>query len=163
MPRPQILEDLPFHHRQWFFQRVGWGIAFLVLILAVFGLFGDGPLSHVHAGSPQLRVEYDRFIRRDNPAPLHIEAQPTSGEQVSLAFSASYLQGFRLDSVLPYPEHTYSTATDVVLVFRTTSPGKPVRITILQSAIDPGSMHGQLQLLGAAAGTEIKLDQFVYP
>jgi len=162
MPAPQILEDLPFHHRQWIVQRVGWGVAVLVLALALFGLFGDGLLSHVHAGLPGLRVEYERFIRRDSPAPLQIDAQPTSSGEVSLAFSAEYLQGFTLNSVLPYPEHTYATSSDVVLVFHASSPDKPVHITILQSAIDPGSQHGELRLLGAA-GSPISIHQFAYP
>lgn len=158
-PSAQILEDMPFHHRQWFMQRVAWAIAVLVVVLALFGLFGDGPLSHAHAATATFRVDYDRLIRRDNPVPLDIDVKASQGNEVSVVLSADYVQAFRLDSVLPYPDHMYATASEVVFVFRSAAPGTPLHITILQAALNPGSVHGQIRM----ADAEVAINQFVYP
>src|SRR4029453_17543698 len=53
----QIRENITFAHRQWVVQRVAWvGIAAL-LVLALLGAFGKGPLSHATAGAGPLQIE----------------------------------------------------------------------------------------------------------
>jgi hypothetical protein len=162
MPTPkqpaQILQDLSFQHRQYYVQRVGWGIGALLLVLALFGLFGDGLLSHAHAANSAFRIEYERILRRNNSSPLELEITP-KGEETRVAFEAIYLQAFTIDSILPAPDRSYAAASDIVYVFRTQAQTTPVRITFLQSARNPGTLHGQIR----AQGAELQIDQFVLP
>jgi hypothetical protein len=59
----QIDEDLAFQRREWKIQRVGWGAMALVIIAALLGVFGTGPLSNATLEREGLRLEYERFCR----------------------------------------------------------------------------------------------------
>src|SRR5688572_1556672 len=110
----EILQDLPFHRRQWIVQRIGWGLAVVVLALALAGVFGDGPLSHVRAGNEALHVEYERFLRRDDSTEIHFEVRASGTDEVRIGVSSEYLHTFRIESILPYPERVETTAREIV-------------------------------------------------
>ncbi len=46
----EINEDLEFQYRAWKRQKTAWRIMVLVLLSALMGLLGDGPLSDAKAG-----------------------------------------------------------------------------------------------------------------
>jgi hypothetical protein len=158
----EILQDMPFQHRQWVIQRVGWVLAAVILVLAIGGVFGGGPLSDVRAGDAALQVEYERFIRRDSSMEIRIDAHPTSGEEARLAVSRDYLHSLRIESMLPYPERTETTAQEVILVFRATGPAESTRITINATPLHVGSLHGSIRAMGAGQPT-VLIDQFTWP
>lgn len=163
-PSVIIPQDLPFHRRQWLVQRIGWAVALAVLALGMLGLFGDGPLSHMTAGSPALRLEYQRFIRRDDPARIHVEALPDAGgHEVALAVSGDYLRALRIESVLPQPERVETTGPDVVFVFRVTPSTAPVRITFDATPLSVGGLHGRVSVVGRPATPSVPIDQFSFP
>jgi hypothetical protein len=162
-PPTEIRQDLPFQHRQWAVQRVGWVLAAITLVLAIGGLFGNGPLSHVRAGSPALQVDYERFIRRDSPVEIGIEAQPTSGEEVRLAVSRDYLHSLRIDSIVPAPERTETTAQDVVMVFRVARPADSARVTINATPLHAGTLRGSVRAMSVGAQPAVVIDQFTWP
>jgi hypothetical protein len=162
-PPIQIRQDLPFHHRQWIVQRIGWGLGAVVLLLAIGGLFGGGPLSHVRAGSASLRVEYQRFIRRDSPAEIRIEVQPTGSEEIHLAVSRDYLHALRIDSMLPDPERTDTTGQDVVLVFRVEPKAETARITLNVTPLHVGTLRGRIRALDSPTQPVVPINQFIWP
>jgi hypothetical protein len=159
----EILQDLPFHHRQWVVQRVGWVLAAITLVLAIGGLFGDGPLSHVRAGGPALQVEYERFIRRDSPVEIRIDVQPPSGEEVRLAVSRDYLHSLRIESIVPEPERVDTTAQDIVMIFRVTPAAESAHVTISATPLHAGTLRGNVRALGAGTNTAVSIDQFTWP
>ena len=59
----EISQDLTFQRRSWIVQRVGWVMLALLILAALGGLFGPGPLSRARAGPHDgpLWVEYQRF------------------------------------------------------------------------------------------------------
>ena len=61
----EIEQDLGFEERAWRVQRVSWFIMFLVIALALIGLFGTGPLSSARTGSSgdEFSANYERFAR----------------------------------------------------------------------------------------------------
>lgn len=71
----QIDEDIRVEQRAWTAERFGWvGIA-AVIVLALLGLFGPGPLSHESVESPDasLHVDYNRFIRMGGTTSIEVE------------------------------------------------------------------------------------------
>jgi hypothetical protein len=162
-PPAEIRQDLPFQHRQWAIQRVSWVLAAITLALAIGGLFGGGPLSHVRAGSPSLQVEYERFIRRDSPVEIRMDAQPTSGDEVRLAVSRDYLHSLRIDSIVPSPERTETTDQDVVMVFRVARPADSARITINATPLHAGTLRGSVRAMSTGAQPAVSIDQFTWP
>ncbi len=71
---PLIENDHAFQCRMWTIQRYGWVIIALIVITALLGLFGSGPLSTVTVGtsSTALQLRYDRFVRSQAPTNLYI-------------------------------------------------------------------------------------------
>src|SRR5688500_6611777 len=124
-----ISQDLPFHRQLWRVQRIGWVVGHIVIALALGGPFGGGPLSGGRAGDPSLTVEYDRFIRRDSPTEIRIDAQPSAADEVRIAFTRDYIHALRIDSIVPYPQRTETIAEDVVFVFRIAPQTPSARIT----------------------------------
>jgi hypothetical protein len=162
-PPVQIHQDLPFHRRQWMIQRSGWVLGAAVLVLAIGGLFGGGPLSHVRAGPSSLRVEYERFIRRDTPTEIRINVQPAASEEVQLAFSREYLHALDIESMLPTPERTGSTNQEVVFSFRVEPKAESALITINATPLHAGKLRGRIRALGGPTQPVVPIDQFTWP
>ena len=60
----QLEEDASFRRRAWAVQRAGWALMALLLLGAILGLLGSGPLSTATADVPGLmRIEYQRFAQ----------------------------------------------------------------------------------------------------
>jgi hypothetical protein len=153
---------LPFQHRQWLAQRVGWALGIAILVLGGLGLFGGGPLSEVTAGTPALRVEYERFLRRDSPTELRVDARPV-GDQVRLAVSREYLHALRIESILPYPERLEETDREVILAFRAAPRATSLRITFNVTPLHVGALHAQVRAAAANPPAPVRIDQFTYP
>jgi hypothetical protein len=60
--RHPVQEDMPMQQRVWRFERVGWYVLVAIVLLALAGLFGNGPLSDAEVVSQdgRVRVEYQR-------------------------------------------------------------------------------------------------------
>ena len=65
----EITEDMSFQNLTWKIQRIGWVIMFILVLLALLGLFGDGLLADTTAGSSEagLSIEYPRYERAFSP------------------------------------------------------------------------------------------------
>jgi hypothetical protein len=162
-PQAEIPQDIAFHHRLWVVQRVGWIVALLIIALALGGLFGGGPLSDVRAGDAALTIEYDRFMRRDSPTEIRIDAQPSAENEIRIAFTRDYIHEMRVDSILPYPQRVETLAGEVLFVFRIAPQARSARITINAMPLHVGSLQGRVRIVGDANAPSIPLDQFVWP
>jgi hypothetical protein len=154
---------MPFHRRLWVVQRVGWIVALLIIALALGGLFGGGPLSSVRAGDSALAIEYDRFVRRDSPTELRIDARPSAENEVRIAFTRDYIHEMRVDSILPYPQRSETVGGEVLFVFRIAPRTPSARITINAMPLNVGPLKGRVRVSGDANTRSIPLDQFVWP
>lgn len=102
---PGLDRALPFHHKEWIFQRLGWAALGLFLAAAAAGLLGPGGFSRTAAGPDSFRVSYDRFGRRE--ADLGFAAAcrpPAGGSTVRLAFSAGCLRAAEIQWMRPQPD-----------------------------------------------------------
>jgi hypothetical protein len=149
--------------RPWRVRHIGAAVAFAVLVLGALGLFGDGPLSNASDASAALRVQYERFIRRNRPMELRIDARPAAGDEARIAVSSDYLHALRIDSILPYPEHLEETGQDVILVFRPARGSESVRITFDATPLHVGMLHAHVRVIGEAQDPGIRIDQVTYP
>ena len=66
--------------RVWAASKIAWWAMGAVLLLAIGGVFGDGPLAHAEAAGTDgsLRVAYDRFQRSDAGSSLAIRLAPNA-------------------------------------------------------------------------------------
>lgn len=159
----EVEEDLHFQRLQWRFQHIAWCVMVLIIVLALFGTFGPGPLSSatVADGTNVLAVEYNRFEQTDSRTELHVRVaggQAANGK-VLLWIDRAYLANVEVDEISPPPisveqkgpRQIYSFAADAAERFEAT-----IR---LQHA----SWGRTTGVIGLTGGPDVRFTQTVYP
>lgn len=152
---------LPEYHSRGYFEKIASALLALFILAAMAGVFGNGPLSDsvVTSKDGQLRVEYQRFCRRDAQQVLDVTL-PTRPEvkQVELTLSSEYLRRMQVMEIFPTPlEATSEDGRS--LRFATDGDGKPLRVRF---NLKPRFSGWQEADITAAHGS-VHFKQFVYP
>ena len=159
----ELDQDLDFEYRQWRVQRAGWVVMVVIVVAALIGLFGTGPLSSSVAGSDDsVTVAYERFIRRQGEAELTIGiagGQATEG-QVELWLDAAYHGEIQIQQISPEPEEVRSSGDRVTYVFAVDDPAAPVEMSIQFMSPDMGRLQGEV---GIGDQPGVSFTQFSYP
>lgn len=161
----QIEHDPSFHRRAWVVQRIGWALMALVLVAAVLGLLGSGPLSEATADVPGvMRVEYPRFAQSQTPGRLtvHLEPGAVTAPSVSLGIDRQYLERWKIESVVPPPRRVHQADERLVYEFEVAGPGRPLTLVLLLEAQQVGVMTGRVILEGDPGASAV-FRQVVYP
>lgn len=160
----QINQDLDFEQRDWRFQRFGWAVLSLIVVLALSGLFAFGPLSGTVAGAANgaLQVEYQRFGRRIAPQTLEVRLGTDAGRngRARVWISRDYLEHFEFLQVTPSPETVIAGRDRLTYVFRVPQPGEPTAVTFHLQAERPGWLAGRV---GLENGPSFPFRQLIYP
>jgi hypothetical protein len=159
----QINDDMAFHKRDWFAERVAWIVMSLIVIAALLGLFSAGPLSAARAAHPSgaMEIEYPRFLRLGAPAMMTLRLVPQAVPADSFAFilDEPFVETFRIDNVVPPPVRTLAAGGGLRLEFA--SSGEPrATVTLHVEPIRFGAVSPQVALPG---GANLRLPAFVYP
>lgn len=161
----QIAEDLLFQRRAWAAQRVGWGVMALLLLAAVLGLLGSGPLSKATADVPGvMRIEYQRFAQYQTPGKLtvHLEPGAVNGASVSLGIDRQFLDRAGLESVVPPPRRVHHAEGRLIYEFDVAAPGRPLTLVLHLEPQQAGVITGRVTLENASAAAAV-FRQVVYP
>jgi hypothetical protein len=108
------------HHRiDWIVQRFGWVLFALILIAALAGLLGPGPLTHTIEASPEgtFSVDYQILERYEAPARLKIELNGASQPEVKLRLTKSFFDAVTIETISPPPLKVEASDGDPVYVF----------------------------------------------
>lgn len=168
-PQPQfdgleIEHDPRFQQITWRVQRVSWFGMLLVLVAALLGLFGSGPLSRTFAVDPgaPLWLEYERFGRqqRANVLRLHLGPDSTRGTQARVWLDRAYIESVEVSEISPPPLRSEAGVGRVHYTFAVTEPGRPTAITIEVKPQTIGNLQGQA---GLDQGPPIRFRQWIYP
>ena len=157
-----LQENVGIERRGWRVQRAAWLAMLVVVLAALGGLFGNGPLSWSTRTSTDgdLRVTYDRFARLGGNAELGIDLGTSSDESsnVAIEIERSYLEAVVVQSVTPQPDSVESAGEFLRYVFRADS-GSPLRVVFEVEPDSAWSASGRVR----AGGDDVELDMFVYP
>lgn len=160
----EIIQDLEFQRRAWAVQRLSWIGLGLIVLGALAGLFGSGPLSRGKASSPSnsLQLEYDRFGRFQAPAKLKVTlgAGTEQNGQAKVWVSRRYLEATEIQQVTPPPEWVEASSDRLTYIFRTNIRDRPTAVTFYLQPEQVGLQTGQI---GLTSGETLKFNQFVYP
>ena len=160
----EIDQDLAFAQWSWSVQRAGWLGMAVVLVLALAGLLGSGPLSRSEVSLPGLlRIEYQRFARYQAAQTLtaHLEPAATRGGEVRLWVDRGYLAHARVETITPPPARVEAAGDRLVYVFSMSRPGEPVTIVFALQSEHIGPTSGRVGLDGAEGFAPFR--QLVYP
>ena len=87
--------------RSWAFQRFGWLLIAALVLAALLGVFGSGPLSSASTEGVRVRLDYDRFARLGQSTKLRLSF--VNASDTRLEFSRAYLEAFRIEQITPQP------------------------------------------------------------
>ena len=159
----QLSEDIKFQERYWKVQRLGWGLFLLVLLAAIAGLLGSGPLSSRSASAPDgsLRAEYERFCRIERKSVLQAIAAPSAaaGGRLRIWIVRDYLQRVDLERVVPQPERV-ETFPDRLLFTFAAADGQQ---SVIQFVLEPHAPGRQAISMGVEGKAAVSFRQFIYP
>jgi len=159
----ELEQDLIFHRREWRIQSVAWVVWGAVILAALVGLVGPGPLSGrtVSSADGRLGVEYDRFLHHHHPESLWITMKPDVGEDLlRLHLSRSLLEDIKIDQIEPDPESEELDSQGTTYVFRC-QRGEPAVKAVFHLEFEAiGSGSGEVKLGGS---DPVVLKYFVYP
>jgi hypothetical protein len=158
----EVDQDLEFQHREWTAQRIGWLVMAALVILALAGLTGAGPLATAEerGASEALRVEYSRFERVQAPTDLQIELATNGADPVQLWIANEYLDGIELQYISPNPVETRAETDRQLFDFAAVEGASTIPISIQFRPKVAGSLSGTI---GIPEGEEVSFRQFVYP
>ncbi len=160
----EISNDPEFQRREWSAQRVGWVVWLAVIVAALAGLMGEGPLSDATAGAEDdlLRVQYHRFVRHAAPRTLKIQLQPgaVQGKQARVWINQEYLEGLEIQDITPEPSSVEAASGRVIYVFDLDKKGEPATILF---DLEHESIGRKVARVGLDDRQVVSFTQFVYP
>jgi hypothetical protein len=158
----EVSQDLEHEKKFWRVQRIGWIVLGLVWLAGLAGLFGSGLVSKATASGPDLRLEYERFVRYTAPQELtlHLGPAATARPKVRLWVDRQYLESQQIESVVPEPESVEAGPDRMVFIFSMAQPGAPTSITVRLQTQRIGSAEGRV---GVEGGGSLDFHQVVYP
>jgi len=170
MPEPkrvgdlEIDQDLPHERLEWRIERVGWIVMALMLLAALVGLLGPGPLSSTTAGEKgsTLWVEYNRFERYQAPAMLRVHLGPGAARdgKARLWLNREYVENIELHHIDPEPESVEVGHDRLIYTFNLPDSTQPTAVTYYLEA----NKYGRMPLrVGLDAGLQLNFSQFYYP
>jgi hypothetical protein len=162
-PRQIQLEDDPrFHRRNWRVQRFGWAVMAVVLLAALAGGLGRGPLSWASARSAggTIEVEYDRVLRHAAPSTLRVTFTPASaGPAASLRLPRQFVEDAVLQSILPAPARAWSDGRYLTYEFAL-AQRTPLTVVFDFQPDGYNWLHGEVAQPG---GEAVRFRQFILP
>lgn len=157
-----VEQDLEFQKKEWKAEQFGWILMALLLLAALLGLFGGGPLSQASADSETLSIDYHRFTRYQSPTQLRITAGPgaVSEGTVRLEIDQDYINSFNVQNVLPEPESVEVMSDTYIYTFTVNDPDQSMEIIFDLESDKIGTIAGSLGLEG---GQDVRISHLVYP
>ncbi|HEY8504224.1 MAG TPA: hypothetical protein VIL46_06545, partial [Gemmataceae bacterium] len=160
----QIDQDLAQQGVEWTVQRVAWYAMLLVLLLALIGLLGNGPLSTAVAEAPDgsLRAEFNRFVHYLTPETLRFDVAAGAARdgELRLWLDLQYLRGVQIRGVTPQPLRVEAGPDRHTYVFRAPDAQRPTTVLFHLEAERRWSLSGGA---GVEGKEPLRFDQVVYP
>ena len=158
----EIDQDLCFQQRMWILQRLGWGVMACLILAALMGLLGSGPLASRTLDSPQrrFRLEYQRFLRHRAPTRLLLQVKSNLREEVQVWYDRTLIEHFIIKQIVPLPTRVEVNAERLTYIFRVTDQKEPLLIIFSLEPETFGSLSGRV---GIEHDDSLYFQQFVYP
>jgi len=160
----EVAQDIQFQKAEWTVERVGWAVMGLIFLLALFGLFGDGPLSYTtqKAANSEFQVTYERFNRLLNRINMQVVLPPAAVQENQASFwvDQQMLDRFNVEGIFPQPASVTHAGNRIIYTFDAQATGQPLPISFQLRPQKVGRTHGQL---GWGQEPPLSISQFIFP
>lgn len=156
-----IREDMAYQVKVWRFERVGWYVLMLVVVMGLAGVFSRGWLSsrEVRSEDGNIRVEYEMFHRNGSTNAMKVTLNSTPDAAVELQLAGQMLDGFSIETLQPQPLRSRGSDQGLRLWLQTDRNGRATLYMTLR-----GDGLGLFRSRIATPGTDgVELDQFIFP
>jgi hypothetical protein len=157
--QPETLRSL---RQEWKAERIGWLLMALLILVALLGGFGQGPLAHASRAAGPLQLHYDRLVRRGVSTRFQLTVLPEPNRPAGLTIwiAESFLEAAPLQEVSPEPNQRTSADGRLVLEFAAPPPGEPSHIILTVLPRRAGQQRGEL---GFPESPRLQFGLFVFP
>jgi hypothetical protein len=160
----EVQQDLAHERLEWKIERIGWAAIVLLLVAALAGLLGPGPLSSTTAGergSP-LWVEYDRFVRYRSPTTMrvHLGSGAARNGAVRLWVTREFVESVELHRVDPQPARVELAPDRTIYTFNVADSTRPIAVIF---HLEPNRYGRMPVAVGLEAGPSVAFHQLFYP
>ncbi|WP_460125978.1 hypothetical protein [Pseudomonas sp. S2_C03] len=156
-----VREDIAYQIKVWRFERFGWYMLVLLMILGLAGLFSRGLLSSrdVLSDDGRVRVEYEMFHRNGSTNAMKISLSGEPESTLELEVAGELLDGFSIETLQPEPVRSRSSAQGMRLWIQADTKGQASVFMTLRG--DGLGLFRSTIILPGTSG--VKLTQFIFP
>lgn len=154
--------DDAFHRRESRVQRVGWTVLAVIILAALLGLTGSGPLAKRRVSASGLDVHWERIARAEARTEIRIETQAAlvRDDTLVVRIARPAFDDFQAEEIRPQPERV--SVGEAFIEYRFGVPAGARQTTILL-VLRPERM-GEHELNIAVAGAPAAvIRQFALP
>ncbi|MBX3300654.1 MAG: hypothetical protein KF693_00405 [Nitrospira sp.] len=158
----EINEDLQFQRRMWKVERMGWSAMAILLIGALLGLFGNGPVSWTTASGESLFVEYQRFGRYQAPLQLrlHLQAGLVKDDILSFYLDRAFLADVQITRVTPKPVVEQPISDGIRFIWSSNAKDGSMLVTVSYQPEHIGLLTSRM---GVGDAASLSIRQFIFP
>jgi hypothetical protein len=157
-------QDMDYQRREWRAERIAWVFFTLVIVAALLGLLGQGPLSKARAGDPDAGLEliWERIDRNHAPTQMTLMLSPAviQNGTARVSFTREYIDRIEIDEVVPEPQSVETTPDGVTYAFEAEDASQPVAVEVDFQYARPGMARGEVSVEG---GPTLPISSFVWP
>lgn len=156
-----VNEDMALQRKVWRFERAGWYALVVIMVLALAGLFADGPLStrHIRSADGRLDLRYERFSRNGATESMLLRVRGGADSTVEVLLGGSLLSGLNIETLHPQPLRSASQGKALLLQLRTDHQGMATLYLTLRSN-NTGSYRGHVRI---GPNSALDFRKFIYP
>lgn len=162
--------DEPFLRRQWRWQRVGWALRGLVIVLAVLGVLGTSPLAakvvSKDVDGAHYEVEYARWTRYQLLDRMHVRvhAPAAVGEELKVSFSREWVENNNVRSTTPEADGGGFGPDGATYTFQVEDWSQPMSIAFEFEPRKAFRSPGELRIAaGEGASVALPIWSWVHP
>lgn len=156
--------DLDFEKWWWRVEISIWSLLVILLLTALSGITGRGPLAHKRASTQDqaLQIKYDWVERFKTPSVLSIRLEPATfqGNHAYVWLSRSFVDKLGLQRISPEPALSIPQAQGITYLFAIQQSGQPI---ILDFALEPAQVGLFRQEVRVAGGQQLFVHTLVFP
>jgi hypothetical protein len=157
-------EHLRVQRLGWAVSRIAWVVMAAVVVAALFGLFGGGPLGRRSTNHPSgVVLHYDGFGRygADSALLFEIPASAAEGNERSVWVDTDYLQSIKVDHISPEPDMITQARGGYRFTFLVSDRAPVLEATFDLTAAEVGRIQGGFSV--GEADDITTFDQFFFP
>jgi hypothetical protein len=148
-----------FQRREWIVQRIGWSLMGLVILAALAGVFGRGPLANATVGNDVVTLKFERFVRRSADARWDFIVHDDAVGRVDIGIDANLGSHFEISAIHPEPSSTALSGGKWIYSFDTRGGGD----LSVQFVVLPQEMGRHSGTITVNESPPLQVSLLVYP